>query len=94
MTIFIYVFLTFLSLFPFYFIVSHLYFSEKASLNLLAVFLGPLCGVFHYAFLSTGVLPLVNIPIDLGEGWLAVITGFVCDYSYAIPSIIAYRKYY
>jgi len=59
MTLFIYVFLTFISLFPLYYIAAHLFYSEKLYLNLLAFVLMGCCTVTHYLLLLLLLLMLI-----------------------------------
>ncbi|TDS97155.1 hypothetical protein EDF78_102696 [Rahnella sp. BIGb0236] len=94
MILFIYVFLTFLSLFPLYFIASHLFYSDKLYMNLLAFVIMGCCTASHYSFLRTDVIPLLNIKMEMGEGWFVIILRFVCIYSYGIPIYLAKKRYY
>ncbi|VTQ53724.1 Uncharacterised protein [Campylobacter jejuni] len=94
MTLFIYVFLTFISLFPLYYIAAHLFYSEKLYLNLLAFVLMGCCTVTHYLFMLTDVLPVFNIKIEMGDSLFVVIVRGACMYSYGIPIYLAKKRYY
>ena len=94
MTLLIYVFLTFISLFPLYYIAAHLFYSEKLYLNLLAFVLMGFCTATHYLFLRSDVIPILDIKIEMGGGWFVIILRFVCIYSYGIPIYLAKKRYY
>lgn len=90
----LYVLCTLISLFPFYYIVSHLLYSNSIYLNLLSIVLLACCSLFHFVVFRTGVIPLLNIDISGDGSMFFVLIPFACAYSYVIPFNKARTKYY
>lgn len=92
--IFIYIVVTLLSLFPFYFLCSHLFYSEKLYLNVLPFLLLGIFSVIHTDFIRSEELPFLHWHVDMGSSFFLVALQMSCAYSYCIPTYLAYRKYY
>lgn len=94
MTLLIYVFLTFISLFRLHYVAAHLFYSETLYLNLLVFVLMGFCTATHYLFLLTDVITVLDIKIEMGGGWFVIILRFVCIYSYGISIYLAKKRFY
>lgn len=92
--ILLYVLCTLVSLFPFYYIASHLLYSNNIYLNLCSIILLACCSLFHFVVFRTGVIPLLDIDISGDGSMIFVLIHFACAYSYVIPFNMARTKYY
>lgn len=92
----IYIICTIVSLFPFYYVVSHLLYSTNIYLNVLAVGVSCIFALYHFVVFRTGDILLfdVNIYVNSDGGLISVLIPLACAYSYCIPFCIAHRKYY
>lgn len=91
-----YIICTVISLFPFYYVVSHLLYSSSVYLNFLVVVVSCLAALYHFVTFRTGDILLFNVNVyTRGEGsFIMVLIPLACAYSYCIPFCIAHRKYY
>ncbi|CFV21290.1 hypothetical protein [Yersinia pseudotuberculosis] len=88
----LYISLSVVSLFFYYYVVSHLLYSKNIYLNISSLAFTCLFSIFHYSAFISDRIPLFGINTENND-FLHYIT-ILFSYSYAIPFIIAYKKFY